>query len=114
MGLRGKGNAFKVLGPLEITVSGKVVVIPAPKHRSLLAGLLVSADHAAGFDQLARWIWDSDLPANPRAALHTYVRRVRQQLGDPALLTTTPRGYRLDVAPDQVDLFRFRRLVSDA
>ncbi len=114
MGLRGKGDAFKVLGPLEVTVSGKVVAIPAPKHRSLLAGLLVSADHSAGFDQLARWIWDEELPANPRAALHTYVRRVRQQLGDPALLTTTPFGYRLDISPDQVDLFRFRRLVSAA
>lgn len=100
-------NLFRVLGPLEIVVGGRIVDLPAPKHRAFLAGLLISSPRGASLDRLVRWAWDDDLPENPRAALHTYVRRVRRQLGDYHLVATTPDGYRRNVAPDDVDLFRF-------
>lgn len=113
-GLSYGGNSFRLLGPLEVIVAGRVVDIPAHKHRTLIAGLLLDAGRAASYRQLAYWVWDESPPANPKAALYTYVRRVRQRLGDSGLLSTTPNGYRMDVSPEDVDLFRFRDLVARA
>jgi DNA-binding SARP family transcriptional activator len=107
-------NDFKILGPLTVTVSGREIVIDSGKLRILLVALLLRANNVVNTDQLITWLWDEVQPANPRGALHTCVRRLRQLLGDPDLLSTTSNGYRFNIEDDELDLFRFRQLVRRA
>jgi DNA-binding SARP family transcriptional activator len=57
---------------------------------------------------LRHCLWDDKRPGNPRGTLQTYVKRLRHALGDPARIVTSPDGYHLVAAPDEVDLTRFR------
>jgi DNA-binding SARP family transcriptional activator len=110
----GAGNSFGILGTLSARVSGKELVIDSGKLRVLLAALLLRAGSVVDNDRLADWLWDERKPSNPRGALHTYVRRLRMLLGDSGLVETAAGGYRIDVADDELDLTRFRRLVRQA
>ncbi|MGO1051082.1 BTAD domain-containing putative transcriptional regulator [Crossiella sp. CA198] len=105
---------FRVLGPLEVRVRQAAVPIGAAKHRVLLASLLLHANEPVSAEELIGNLWDGPTPVRPRGSLHTYVTRVRQMLGDPGRLRITGQGYLLDVEPEQLDLFRFRRLVRRA
>jgi DNA-binding SARP family transcriptional activator len=105
---------FKILGSLEAVVAGRRVSVDSGKLRVLLAGLVLRANQVVGMDQLIDWLWEDDPLVNPRGAVHTYVRRLRQALGNPDLLSTISNGYRLNLAPDELDLLRFRDLVGRA
>lgn len=65
-------------------------------------------------ERLAEWLWDERKPSNPRGTLHTYVRRLRQLLGDALPLETVAGGYRINVPEGELDLQRFRGLVRTA
>jgi DNA-binding SARP family transcriptional activator len=78
----------------------------------LLAVLAVSAGHPVGVTRLTELIWDDDQPEHARARLQTLVARVRGQV--PGVVVTAGEGYLLDVDPDAVDLWQFRRLVRAA
>src|SRR4029453_8444139 len=58
---------------------------------------------------IAALIWSDPQPADPAAALHSQVSRLRRTLPD-ARLETEPPGYVLRVATDEVDAGRFDRL----
>lgn len=107
-------NEFGILGTLTATVSGKEKVIDSGKLRVLLAALLLRSGTVVDNDRLAGWLWDERRPSNPRGTLHTYVRRLRMLLGDAALVETAAGGYRIDIAEDELDLTRFRRLMRTA
>ncbi|GAB1688988.1 BTAD domain-containing putative transcriptional regulator [Krasilnikovia sp. M28-CT-15] len=106
--------SIRVLGPLEVRVRDAPVQITAGKLRNLLASLLVRPNQVASVDQLVQWIWDGADVANPRGALHTYVRRLRDALQIPDILETAPGGYLLRVEHVQLDLVEFRRLAAAA
>ncbi|MDQ2585424.1 AfsR/SARP family transcriptional regulator [Saccharothrix yanglingensis] len=101
---------FRVLGPLEVRRGGEPVVVPAGKARVLLATLLLRAGRVVAVDELVDRLWD-DAPANPRAALHMVVTRLRQSLGPVDAVRTAPGGYVAEV--DELDLHRFRSLVGE-
>ncbi|WHT19988.1 BTAD domain-containing putative transcriptional regulator [Crossiella sp. CA-258035] len=105
---------FRVLGPLEVRAGGRPLVIGAAKQRVLLAALLLQAGEEVRIEELIGTLWESGPPVNPRAALHTYIKRLRQTLARPNLIATTERGYRVDPAPEQFDLFRLRGLIASA
>ncbi|MCK2236899.1 MULTISPECIES: BTAD domain-containing putative transcriptional regulator [unclassified Crossiella] len=100
---------FGVLGPL-LTPAG---TIGAAKHRILLAGLLLRTGEPVSVEELTGQLWEFDPPAQPRAAIQTYVRRLRQSLGA-SVIRTSGRGYLAEVPPESVDVFRFRELVRSA
>lgn len=110
---------FLLLGPFEVTLHGRPVVLPSGKRRTLLASLLLDANRVVPTEELIVRLWDDDLPREPRGALHTCVTRLRQALGSfgkgmsPAIRTTSS-GYALEIDPECLDLIRFRRLVVDA
>ncbi|GAA2835576.1 AfsR/SARP family transcriptional regulator [Crossiella cryophila] len=101
--------AFGVLGPL-LTPAGP---IGATKHRILLACLLLRAGEVVPVEELTGHLWEFDPPAQPRAAIQTYIRRLRQSLG-PTVIQTAGRGYLADIPPESVDVFRFRDLTRSA
>jgi len=107
-------NAFRIFGPLEIILQGEIISIESGKLRTLLAALLLDAGSVVGSDRLIDWLWDDHQPANPRGALHTYIRRLRQLLDDPKMLSTVSSGYRLNLGTAVLDLQQFRRLVRGA
>ena len=105
---------FRILGPLEVEDEGRPVVLGGPKQRTLLALLLLTPNQPVSVDRLADALWAGEPPAAAANALQYHVSRLRKTLGDePAIVTQEP-GYLLQLDPDQLDLFRFERLVAEA
>jgi DNA-binding SARP family transcriptional activator/tetratricopeptide (TPR) repeat protein len=105
--------SVRLLGPLEVSVDGRPVVLTAPRLRTLLAVLATSAGKTVSVDRLAMAAWGEELPADARRALQTYVTRLRGILGAQHV-GTSPDGYALHVEPDRVDALRFLRLLDAA
>lgn len=105
---------FRVLGPLEVRADGTAVVIGAAKQRALLASLLLRANAVVTFNRLVTDVWGDRPPRHPRAALHTYVMRLRKSLDAAAPIKAAEDGYLAVVDPDRLDLIRFRALVRRA
>lgn len=111
------GVWFQLLGPVEIRRDGVTVPLRGPQPRCVAAMLLLDRGHVVGVDRLMDALWADDPPRDARNLLQQHVSRLRRALsGAPSVtLTTVGRhGYRLDVAPGTVDLYRFRSLVERA
>lgn len=54
------------------------------------------------------------MPSDPRAALRTYIARLRQVLAVPEALLTEAPGWRLNDSVVEIDAFRFVALVESA
>jgi DNA-binding SARP family transcriptional activator len=100
---------FRVLGPLQIIMSGREVSLPGQYVRRLLAVLLLAAGGPVAEGQLLHHIWETS-PASLRA-LRTTVSRLRSWLREEVGLTQavmhTGSGYVLQVEPHHVDAGRF-------
>lgn len=103
----GSGPEFRLLGPLEVRRNGHVVPIRAGKHRTLLACLLLRSNRVVPIGELVEALWGDHPPARIKGTLQTYVMRLRQALGDPSPIHTTPDGYLLAVPPNRIDVHRF-------
>jgi DNA-binding SARP family transcriptional activator len=105
---------FGIMGAVQVRGSdGMPRAIPAPRHRTLLAALLLSAGRAVSVDALAEYVWDAHPPRGARATLQTYVMRLRRLLGPDAgtKIKTSPPGYLIDVT-EELDLHQFEELRS--
>src|SRR5215212_2360920 len=107
---------FRILGPLEVRANGDRLALGGPKQRALLAILLLNADRVVSRDRLIEELWANDPPQAARHALDVIVSRLRKALaasdGGGSVLVTRAPGYLLRVAPGEVDLRRFERLVE--
>ncbi|GAB3932724.1 hypothetical protein GCM10027614_02430 [Micromonospora vulcania] len=109
-----------VLGPLAVHCGENVVFLTSSRQRALLARLAISAGSTVSRAELLEVLWEGEQPQSVVNLLHTYVARLRRTLdsgGDGragVVLAYAPGGYRLDLAEDQLDLLRFRRLVTEA
>ncbi|MDA0166050.1 AAA family ATPase [Solirubrobacter ginsenosidimutans] len=106
------GLQFRILGPLEARGERGAVALGAGKVRVVLAVLLLRANEPVSAERLAMALWGDEAPAGAVKTVHVYVSRLRKALGDPALIETTPAGYRLRVRPGELDLERFERGVE--
>lgn len=107
------GLEFRILGPVEVLNGGRHLMVPGQTAIVVLAGLLLTPGRAVPFDTLIEWRWGSELPAHPRAALHSGVARLRRLMGDD-LVETVASGYRLRPENARLDVLRFRELASAA
>jgi DNA-binding SARP family transcriptional activator len=105
--------AVALLGPLQVSVNGRPVELPAGRLRPLLAVLALSAGQAVSVDRLAIAVWGEEPPGDARANVQTNVKRLRRVLSG-ELIVTQRDGYLLEVEPDQVDALRFVRLLDEA
>ena len=92
----------------------------AAKQRALLALLLLNANSAVSADRLIDELWGEDAPATAQSALQVHVSQLRRVLephrgqGDThEVVVTRPPGYVVRLAPDQLDLHRFERLLAE-
>jgi DNA-binding SARP family transcriptional activator len=114
------GLDFRILGPLEVTVNARRIPVAAGKQRALLATLLLSANHTVSVEELTERLWGADPPRCPRAALHTYVTRLRQTLDrrtgrhGTGPIRTSAAGYGIEIPAAGLDLTRFRVMVAEA
>ena len=96
-----------VLGPLE--VRGDAAGL-SPRDRTVLAALAVETGRVVSVERLADALWGGSPPASWNKVVPGCVMRLRRLLGVDAI-QTVGSGYRLTLAPDEVDFLRFERLV---
>lgn len=97
---------IEVLG--RITISGQEV--PGPVARRLVSLLAAAAPDGVSLDRLVDAVWGNDPPANPHAALHNQIARLRARVLDRPgrdVIQTAESGYRLALGIDDLDLAAF-------
>jgi YVTN family beta-propeller protein len=103
---------FRILGPLEVRHDGEGrIPLGAGKQRAALAVLLLHANEVLTTERLIDELWGDSPPKAARKALQVYVAGLRKALGPERIRTHGP-GYRLELAPGELDLDRFERLVQ--
>jgi DNA-binding SARP family transcriptional activator len=106
---------FRILGPIEVADGDDVIPLASAKQRALLAILILSANEVVSADRLIDELWGEQSPESGRTALQVLVSKLRKALGDAgSLLATRPPGYLIRLEREQLDLYRFERLVSEA
>ncbi|NRQ37340.1 AfsR/SARP family transcriptional regulator [Nonomuraea sp. NN258] len=103
-----------LLGPFEVrNRDGAVVDVPGARLRALLAALALEPGRIVTRGRLVDWIWGEQPPADEVNALQALVSRLRRALPD-GVIEAESGGYRLAVAADAVDAYRFEQLVGQA
>jgi DNA-binding SARP family transcriptional activator len=106
---------FRILGPLEVADGEALLPLAGAKQRALLALLLLRANEAVSTDRLIEELWGERSPDSGRTALQVRVSQLRKALGRAGeLVVTRAPGYVLRLDPEQLDLYRFERLVGEA
>ncbi|MFC5031840.1 tetratricopeptide repeat protein [Streptomyces sp. So13.3] len=104
---------YRFLGRLDVFDGTRWTSLPAAKQRSVLALLLINANHFVSADALIDELWGDQVPNSAAKSLQVYVHRVRRTLGssEGALLTRSG-GYELRVGPGETDADRFAALAA--
>ena len=103
---------FRILGPMEVWNGDRRVAVGGPRHRKLLAVLILARNHVVSQEQLVDILWTGEPPASAAAIIHVRVSELRRSLGESPVGTspilTTDGGYQLAIAPADVDSLRFQ------
>lgn len=108
---------FVILGAVEISAAGRQLPHTAPRHRAVLAYLLLHSGIVISADRLIDAVWGQTPPDTARAQVHaavTAIRRVLRSAGAAELLETRPAGYVIRPEAGQLDLEEFTGLVAAA
>jgi DNA-binding SARP family transcriptional activator len=111
--------AFSLLGPFRGWADGQEIDLGAPQQRALLATLLLHDGAVVTVDSLIEALWGASPPRSAVTVIRTYVSRLRQVIGEavptgPIRIDSLAGGYAVRVAPQSVDVIRFRRLTLQA
>lgn len=106
-----RSTEIRLLGPLEVRVGGRVVPIPRPKQRSLVAILALAPGVCVPKERLIDELWGVTPPETASHGLQVHVSALRKLLGA-ELIETCPGGYRLAVPADAVDASRAEALIA--
>ncbi|MGI5291978.1 BTAD domain-containing putative transcriptional regulator [Nonomuraea polychroma] len=111
---------FQVLGPLAAHFGDEQVQLGRPRQRSVLARLLAAGGQVVSVDRLIEDLYSGEAPPRALAAVQAYVSNLRRALepdrpprAPASVLVTAPPGYAIKVDPDEVDAWRFARMVRD-
>lgn len=120
---------YRILGPLEVSHSGRPLGLGGEKQRALLAVLLLHRNEVVSSDRLIDGLWNGAPPPSALGALQAYVSRLRKSLNfdgatgsgadsdgasgsSNGVLVTRGHGYLLRVAEGELDVDRFAALVE--
>jgi DNA-binding SARP family transcriptional activator/pimeloyl-ACP methyl ester carboxylesterase len=101
---------YRVLGTVSVDAADGAPVPLGERQRAVLAALLARAGEVVPVDRLVDLVWGGAPPADPAAAVHSQVSRLRRIVP----IVTRPPGYVLAPEPDELDAGRFDRLVAAA
>ena len=107
------GVEVRLLGPLEVGVSGRRLDLRRQKQRALLAFLALRAGEVVSTDRLVEELWGEAPPKAAVGSLQNLVSELRKALGAELLVTRSP-GYVLAIDRDRIDAHRFEQLARDA
>ncbi|WP_405677550.1 winged helix-turn-helix domain-containing protein [Streptomyces sp. NBC_01511] len=105
---------------MEISGRGADRTPSAPMARRLLAALLLHANEQVRTSTLIDELWDGEPPRLARKTIQTYVYQLRRTPhsagadGPGARVETCSNGYRIRLAPDELDLWQFERHLARA
>ncbi|WP_443612950.1 BTAD domain-containing putative transcriptional regulator [Actinomadura madurae] len=110
---------FGVLGPVTAwDGSGSAIALKGPRHRAVLARLIVARGRVVPVSRIADDLW-ADPPPDAVGAVRTFVAALRRVLEPDRpprtpsrLLVTEGPGYALRPAPDGVDAWRFEQAAT--
>ncbi|GAA4220484.1 DNA-binding SARP family transcriptional activator [Streptosporangium album] len=105
------GARFGLLGPLQVLRGDGEILVPAPKHRAVLAILAINAGRPVSVERIIEELWQGVEPKFARKTLQGYVWRLRRVIGGDLL--TRGGCYELRGAPQETDAARFERLLAD-
>ncbi|MDT0266688.1 BTAD domain-containing putative transcriptional regulator [Streptomyces sp. DSM 44915] len=103
---------FQVLGQVAIRREAAAEPVPGRLRRVLLGMLLAAANRPVSVGELTEALWGERADDRAGQRLHLHVHRLRAALDDPERLSLGPDGYRLRVAPGELDAERFEELVG--
>lgn len=86
---------FRILGPVQVWLSGVEVQLGGSKQRTVLAALLLAHGRVVTDGALSALLWGDEPPRTSGAQIYTYVSRLRRTLGDAAALVRSGQGYAL-------------------
>ena len=96
-----------MLGPLSVGGDASSL---GRRDRIVLEVLVVRLGEVVSSDQLADALWAETPPPTWHKVVQGCVVRLRKVLGT-ATIETSRAGYRLTVGPDEIDAYRFERLL---
>ncbi|TDD37185.1 AfsR/SARP family transcriptional regulator [Saccharopolyspora elongata] len=112
---------FKICGRVQLRSDGAwhAEWLNSKKARGMLGVLLTRPRTVFPVGILREWLWGPDAGSiqQIKPTLQSHVSKIRtslENLGIDARLEHVNSGYRLDAAPDQVDLHRAKQLLTDA
>ncbi|MFF0250417.1 AfsR/SARP family transcriptional regulator [Streptosporangium sandarakinum] len=105
---------FSLLGTVEVSADGQALG-GAPRHRAMLAYLLLNAGSTVSTDRLIEAMWGPTPPETAKAQVQASVMAIRRMLRAAQaenIVQTRPAGYAAVTEPGQVDVHEFRRLAA--
>lgn len=103
--------AINLLGELEVHDGERLIPIRVPRHRTVLAALALAGGRPVSVGMLQKCLAGAR-DVSP-GVIRVYLSALRTLL-PPGSVQSVPggRGYRLTIEPEQVDVLRFRALLS--
>ena len=108
---------FAILGPVELTADGRPLPALAPRHRAVLAYLLLHAGTVISAERLTGAMWGPEPPGTARAQIQASIAAARAALraaGADGRLATRPGGYVILPGPGELDLADFTAALAEA
>ncbi|MFI6054544.1 AfsR/SARP family transcriptional regulator [Streptomyces violascens] len=109
---------IRILGPLEISLDGRLLPIRAPRLQAALGALLLRVDEVVTLEHLVSSIWGGEPPADPANQVATCISMIRRRLRDFGVqrdvLVTQPPGYRFVADGVRIDTATALQLRSAA
>jgi WD40 repeat protein/DNA-binding SARP family transcriptional activator len=110
------GVLLRVIGPLEVDGPDGPVSVGGPVPRRILCALLVRPGAVVSVDGLLDAAWGDRPPPSAERSLISHITRLREALARadgsvPALVERRDAGYRLTVAPEDVDATRLEQVL---
>jgi predicted ATPase/DNA-binding SARP family transcriptional activator len=103
---------FRLLGAVTAVAGGTELRLGGSRQRALLALLLLDPAAPVSGDRLADELWCGAPPTGAATTIRSYVSRLRSVIGADSIHSSSA-GYRLLVAPEQIDARCFERLFED-
>lgn len=106
---------YRVLGDMEIRIStGQHVLLSRPRSKQVLATLLIFGNSVVPPERLIDYLWENQPPESACSVIKTCVWGLGGLLSPggsaPCPIETLSGGYRVAVAPNELDMLEFSEL----
>lgn len=102
---------FRVLGPVAVSVEGKIEPPGGRLASVALAVLLAHHEETVSRDRLIEAMWGNEPPRDARNSLYGHVFRLRQLVGQ--RIEGLSDGYRLRIEPQEIDAVMFETMFGE-